>query len=68
MQQNLGPWRRTTTVDLRKGGLAPRGSARVHVYRRVGQPCRACGTTIVATPQGEPPRRTYYCPRCQLPR
>jgi endonuclease-8 len=65
MQQNLGPWGRTTTVDLRRGGLAPRGSARVHVYRRIGQPCRACGTTILVATQGEPPRRTYFCPRCQ---
>lgn len=66
MQQNLGPWGRTTTVDLRRGGFAPRGAARVHVYRRVGQPCRVCGTTILAATQGEPPRRTYYCPRCQV--
>jgi endonuclease-8 len=68
MQRNLGPWRRTTTVDLTRGGLAPRGSARVHVYRRAGHPCRVCGTAIATAPQGDPPRRTYYCPRCQTGR
>jgi endonuclease-8 len=65
MQNNLGPWRRTTTVDLTSGGFAPRGSARMHVYRRSGHPCRVCGTAIAARTQGEPPRRTYYCPTCQ---
>jgi len=65
MQQNLGPWRRTTTRDLTRGGPAPRGEARVHVYRRAGHPCRACGTIIRSAPQGDPPRTTYWCPRCQ---
>lgn len=68
MQANLGPWRRTTTVDLTKGGFGPRGAARVHVYRRAGHPCRECGTGILVATQGEPPRRTYYCSRCQLQR
>lgn len=35
------------------------------VYGRSGEPCRACGTRIVARPQGHPPRTTYYCPTCQ---
>jgi endonuclease-8 len=65
MQRNLGPWRRTTTVDLTRGGPGPRGSARVHVYRRVGHPCRVCGTAIASEAQGEPPRRTYFCVKCQ---
>jgi endonuclease VIII len=68
MQHNLGPWRRTTTVDVSRGGFAPRGAARVHVYRRNGRPCRVCGTVIAAATQGEPPRRTYYCPGCQAPK
>ena len=66
MLRNLGPWRRTTTADLTRGGFGPRGSARMFVYRRAGHPCRECGTAILAAVQGEPPRRTYYCPRCQL--
>jgi len=65
MLQNLGPWRRTTTADLTRGGFGPRGSARVFVYRRAGHPCRTCGTAILVASQGEPPRKTYYCPRCQ---
>lgn len=35
------------------------------VYGRPGEPCRTCGTRIVARPQGQPPRTTYYCPTCQ---
>ena len=68
MLRNLGPWRRTTTVDLTRGAGAfgPRGSARVHVYRRAGHPCRVCGTAIASAAQGEPPRQTYFCPTCQV--
>jgi endonuclease-8 len=68
MRRNLGPWRRTTTADLSRGGFGPRGSARLHVYRRAGHPCRVCGTAILAAAQCQPPRRTYYCPVCQVPR
>ena len=67
MQQNLGPWGRTTTRDMTRGGPAPRGEARVHVYRRSGHPCRACGTIIRSAAQGDPPRTTYWCPTCQAP-
>jgi endonuclease VIII len=37
------------------------------VYRRQRQPCRRCGTTIVAGAVGDPARErtTYWCPRCQ---
>lgn len=40
---------------------------RHRVYRRTGQPCRACGTSIRSGMVGVPPndRRTYWCPRCQ---
>lgn len=65
MSQNLGPGRRTTTADLTRGGFGTRGSARVHVYRRAGHPCRVCGAAIAVMVQGEPPRRTYFCPTCQ---
>ena len=68
MLKNLGPWRRTTTADLTRGGFGPRGSARVFVYRRAGHPCRVCNTAILSASQGETPRKTYYCPRCQLRR
>ncbi len=36
-----------------------------HVYDRVGEPCRVCGTTIRRIQQGQ--RSTYYCTRCQKP-
>ncbi|HVT07190.1 MAG TPA: DNA-formamidopyrimidine glycosylase family protein [Polyangia bacterium] len=67
MRQNLGPWRRTTTRDMSRGGPTPRGEARLHVYRRAGHACRACGTAIRVAYQGDPPRSTYYCPTCQAP-
>jgi endonuclease VIII len=35
------------------------------VYRRVGHPCRRCGTTIRSRPQGEHARMAYWCPSCQ---
>lgn len=65
MQANLGPWRRTTTADLARGGWVPRGQGRLHVYRRHRGPCPSCGTPIAMGHQGDPPRSTYHCPRCQ---
>jgi len=65
MKQNLGPWGRTTTRDMTRGGPAPRGEARLHVYRRAGHACRVCGTAIRVAYQGDPPRSTYWCPTCQ---
>ena len=35
------------------------------VYRRRGQPCFVCGTTILMIRQGEFERTTYFCPTCQ---
>ena len=39
------------------GGLA--------VYGRRGRPCPRCATPILQRLQGEDPRFTYWCPRCQ---
>ena len=36
------------------------------VYRRAGEPCRACGAAILSRGQGDANRATYWCPRCQL--
>lgn len=44
---------------------APSRRETTWVYGRSGEPCRTCGTRIVARPQGRPPRTTYYCPTCQ---
>jgi endonuclease-8 len=45
----------------------PRRGEEHYVYRRTGQPCRRCGTTIVTAMVGPPTheRRTYWCPHCQ---
>jgi endonuclease-8 len=42
-----------------------RMGGRYWVYRRSGQPCFRCQTTIRMRRQGELHRSTYYCPRCQ---
>lgn len=40
--------------------------ARPHsVYKRAGQPCIRCGTSIRRRGQGENNRITYWCPGCQ---
>jgi endonuclease VIII len=73
----LSPWLRVGDVDddaLRglldeahrlmsaavAGSRAPR-----RAYRRVGRPCRRCGTAIRSHGQGEANRMAYWCPRCQ---
>ncbi len=35
------------------------------VYSRRDEPCFVCRTKIAMAYQGDPPRSTYYCPRCQ---
>lgn len=49
--------RRVTTV-LADGGP-------LYVYGRTGRPCRRCPTRIRSAAHGQPPRRVYWCPRCQ---
>jgi endonuclease VIII len=41
------------------------GRLPTNVYRRTGRPCPRCRTPVQSTVQGELPRRTYFCPRCQ---
>lgn len=55
--RNLGSGPRRTTSPFTPG-LA-------WVYGRSGRPCRRCGTAIGRLVQGDPPRATYWCPRCQ---
>jgi endonuclease VIII len=40
-------------------------AADLRVFRRHGQPCRRCGTPIVAKRQGDDNRTTLWCPGCQ---
>jgi endonuclease-8 len=56
MKRNLHGHARTTRT--RAGG-------RLWVYGRTGKPCFECGTPIKMRRQGELPRSTYYCARCQ---
>jgi endonuclease-8 len=61
---------RTTTRDPRTGrplAPGPRVAGSLWVYRRAGRPCRRCGTSIRSAAQGaDLPRRTYWCPACQI--
>jgi endonuclease-8 len=58
----IGTGRRLLTESA---GLAP-GRAPTRVYRKTGRPCPRCGTAIRSAPlNGEVPRTTYWCPRCQ---
>jgi endonuclease-8 len=56
MRRNLDAVSRRTT------GV---GAGKHWVYRRAGRPCLRCGTTVERRMQGDPPRSTYFCPRCQ---
>lgn len=47
-----------TTGDTRAG-------RRTWVYGRDGRPCLRCNSTIQVEWQGDPPRLSYWCPRCQ---
>ena len=39
------------------------GRPRTYVYRRAGEPCRICGTTVrTAVLEG---RNLFWCPTCQ---
>jgi formamidopyrimidine-DNA glycosylase len=54
-----------TTFSDYVDGLGGEGlhKTRVHVFRRDGEPCDRCGTTIRKIRLGG--RGTHYCPRCQ---
>jgi endonuclease-8 len=57
LRRNLGAGPRRTTSPLAAG--------LTWVYGRAGRPCRRCGAPVARLVQGEPPRSTYFCPRCQ---
>jgi len=63
--------RRLMSASVAGGGQVTTGDARrgrEHwVYRREGQPCRRCGTTVRRALQGDAMRErsTYWCPSCQ---
>ena len=47
-------------------GARPRAARPHAVYKRAGEPCLRCSSTIRARGQGENNRITYWCPGCQL--
>jgi endonuclease-8 len=63
MSQNLSPGPRTTR--FRRGLGGPGRTSRYWVYKRSGDPCLVCGSTIRMRRQGLSARSTYFCPRCQ---
>jgi endonuclease-8 len=54
-----------TYTGLRRTTGSSNPAARLWVYRRVGESCRRCGTTILMRRQGTGARSTYWCPDCQ---
>jgi endonuclease-8 len=47
-------------LDAVESGRQPK-----RIYRRAGQPCPRCDTTILSRAQGDEARTTYWCPGCQ---
>ncbi len=54
-----------TYAGLRRTTGRADPSQRLWVYKRRGEPCRVCGTAIVAKKQGAGARITFWCPNCQ---
>jgi endonuclease-8 len=54
-----------TYTGLRRTTGSSNPAARLWVYRRSGESCRRCGTTILMRRQGTGARSTYWCPDCQ---
>jgi endonuclease VIII len=77
-EAELSPWRRLrevpeddrrrsleTAAELMRASVADPPAPRHRVYRRVGQPCPRCRTTIRSWGQGDDNRMAYWCPGCQ---
>ena len=57
-------WRGTTMSDYRDAnGGSGQFQQHLRVYRRAGQPCQQCGTSIERIVVAG--RGTHFCPRCQ---
>ena len=53
----------TTTGFWTRSDQLPPGEEAHFVYRRHGQPCRVCGTTVALAEHAA--RKLYWCPSCQ---
>ena len=69
LRTTLATARRLMQANTRGGARVTTGSRvrglGLHVYGRVGRPCRRCGTPIRSGRQGPLARLTFWCPRCQ---
>jgi endonuclease VIII len=72
MHKNVARKRRMYPIDrIRAEGRIARfeerrpGQGPLSVYGRGGEPCYDCRSPIERAVRGEPPRSTYWCPRCQ---
>jgi endonuclease-8 len=54
-----------TPEAMRRAPRVDRHGGEVYVYRRPGQPCLVCGTSIARGPLAG--RNLYWCPTCQAP-
>jgi endonuclease-8 len=54
-----------TYTGGRRSTGASNPTARLWAYRRRGEACRRCGSTILMQKQGMGARSTYWCPDCQ---
>ena len=55
-----------TYTGLRRTTSRANPEERLWVYKRNGEPCRQCGSTILSRKQGDDARTTFWCPQCQL--
>lgn len=72
MRKNVEKKRRLYPIDrIRAEGRVARfeerkvGQGGLSVYGRRGEPCYDCRSPIERDVRGDPPRSTYWCPRCQ---
>jgi endonuclease-8 len=54
-----------TYTGMRRTTGRANPAERLWVYKRAGQPCRRCGTSIMSGKQGLDARVTFWCPSCQ---
>lgn len=69
MSQNIADSSRdgiVTYTGMRRTTGRSSPSERLYVYQRRGDPCRVCGTPILARKQGLDARTTFWCSHCQL--
>jgi endonuclease-8 len=54
-----------TYAGFRRTTRRANPAQRLWVYKRAGEPCRRCGTSIQVRKQGPRARVTFWCPQCQ---